>query len=213
MRAIAILLTATTIASVASPCRAQSADDTDFTAPRRHHVTVSASPRTSRMLITPVGAHEPIAECVNQCEFQALPGRYILDAQERETGEHQRIAFRVRRPTSFVFEEGDATARTVGASVGVIGSLSVVVGLGLILGNASLGDDASPQTAAQHRALEVGIGMLLGGILATPTGWIIFGQNRSRLTQGYDPNSASRGLKFGLIGVNGGLGLGGSALF
>jgi hypothetical protein len=166
------------------------------------------------MRITPVGSHEAIAECANQCEFQALPGRYLLDAQERETGEHHRIGFRVRRPTSFVFEEGDPTARVVGASVGVVGSLSVLIGLGMILSNAGLGDDASPQTAAQHRASEVGIGLLLGGILATPTGWIIFAQNGPRLTQGYDPNTASRGsIRLGLVGVNGGFGLGGSALF
>lgn len=175
MNAIAVLLTTATIVSVVSPARAQSAGEPDYAGGRRAHVSISAGTGTAVLRITPVGSSEPIAECANYCEFLALPGRYTLDAQERE-GEHHRIGFRVRRSSSFLFKEGDRTVRAVGASVGVIGSLSVMVGLGLILGNASLGDGAPPQTSAQHRASQVGIGMFLGGLLATPIGWIVFGQ-------------------------------------
>jgi hypothetical protein len=87
----------------------------------------------------------------------------------------------------------------------------------MVLSNAAIAEDSGePQTSAQRKAAQIGLGLLLGSAVVTPIGWVMFGQSGPRLTELYNPNAATnRGpsLRLGLVGVNGGLGLGGRAVF
>jgi hypothetical protein len=195
---------------------AQSALPPAYFQPRPAHVSISA-PERATLQIVPKGGTGPQVECANYCDFWALPGRYTLYTRDHETGERHELTLKIKDNARFTFEQGNDTTRALGAGLGIAGALSGVAGFFMVLSNAAIAEDSgAPQTPAQRTRAELGLGLLLGSAVVTPIGWVMFGGSGPKLTELPDASAATNRaprLRLGLVGVNGGLGLGGFAAF
>lgn len=198
---------------------AQSAFAGDYGAPYGAHVSISAGKRALSLRIAPQGEAKPIEECENYCDFWALPGRYTLYTFDHASGERRELDFRVKQSARYTLQMGDDTARDVGLAVGISGAASIVAGMFLVapvvLSAMCEGSDCVSDRERQRA--NIGLGLLLGGAVATPVGFTIFSKNRTLLRRIREPAYATEepgpSVRVGVIGVNGGLGLGGVALF
>jgi len=177
------------------------------------HISIQAAPATE-LEVMPSGAaagSAAVARCTQYCEFWAPLGRYTVQARDPSTGERKDLPLRIKKSSRFELEAGDDSTSTAGMFFGVAGAIALPIGLiTLAAGVTSSGDDAS--------ATRVGLGLLLGGAIATPVGWSMYASSRTRLTR-IDGSSYTRAqtasqVRLGLTGGGrSGLGLGGTVTF
>jgi hypothetical protein len=191
----------------------------DFYGSESAHVSIDAGDKPASLQIVPVGESEPVAACENYCDFWALPGRYTLYTRDHDTGVRHELGLRVKRSVRYSLQQGDDGARDAGLAVGITGSAAIVIGLlmmmPLVLSN--ICEDTNCTTDGERSAAEIGLGLMLGGAIATPIGFSVFSHNRTKLTpvaeRAYGTNDSGPSVRVGVVGVNGGLGLGGLAVF
>jgi len=199
--------------------RAQSAFAGDYGEPYGAHVSISAGARPLSLQIVPEGAAKPIEQCENYCDFWALPGRYTLYTFDHASGERRELGFRVKRSARYSLQMGDETARDVGLAVGITGSAAIVAGLFMIapVVLSSMCEGSNCVSASERRTANIGLGLLAGGAVATPIGFSVFSKNRTMLRpireRAAVTSEPGPSLRVGVIGVSGGLGLGGVAIF
>lgn len=183
------------------------------------HVSISAGERALSLRIAAQGEARPIEECENYCDFWALPGSYTLYTYDHASGERRELAFRVKRSARYTLQIGDDTARDVGLAVGISGAASIVVGMFLVapVVLSAMCEGSDCVSDRERRTANIGLGLLLGGAVATPVGFTIFSKNRTMLRpireRAAENGEPGPSVRVGVIGVNGGLGLGGVALF
>ena len=176
------------------------------------HVSIQAASFTELEVVPSGGTGlPPVARCTAYCDFWAPPGKYTLFAHDRSTGERKNLSLRIKRSSRFEFEAGDDGARSTGLALGIAGSVSLLVGLVLILPAMM-----SSSSDSERDGATVGLGLLLAGAVATPIGWAMYSQNRTRLTRidegSYRPTETK--VRVAVIGLGqGGLGLGGMVTF
>jgi hypothetical protein len=189
-------------------------------APDPVHVVVDGGSKDVELRLSRERSEETLLRCQGRCEFFAPRGRYRIYARDSSTGKEYELGLRVRRPSEFLLRQGDSSARITGLVVGIAGSVSVVTGMVLVLPSLMSGlchDSEGCTTEAERTMGKVGLGLLLGGAIATPIGWIMFGKNRTRLQLLEEPVSgvgAAERFRLGFGGVaSGALGFSGMARF
>lgn len=197
---------------------AQSPFAGDYGEPYGAHVSISAGERALSLQIVPEGGSKPLEQCENYCDFWALPGRYTLYTFDHASGERRELGFRVKRSARYSLQMGDDTARDVGLAAGITGSAAIVAGLFMIapVVLSSMCEGSDCVSASERRTANMGLGLLAAGAVATPVGFTVFSKNRTMLRPIRELSAASDpgpSVRFGVIGVSGGLGLGGVALF
>jgi hypothetical protein len=193
----------------------RSSDDTPFGA----HVSISAGKPGEALQIVPDGDEKPVAECDNYCDFWALPGRYTLYTSGNGDGEKHTLHFRIKRSARYTLREGDDSARDAGLTLGIAGSVAIVAGffmtMPLVL--SSVCEDSNCATNSDRNWAAAGLGFMAAGAIATPIGFVVFSHNRTKLQPLAEPSyigqNAITSVRVGVIGVNAGLALGGSAVF
>ena len=111
----------------------------------------------------------------------------------------------VKRSSEFLLRQGDATASAGGMALGIAGPFVFGSGAVLVL--------QSALSSGEGRA-KVGLGLMLAGAIMTPIGWVVYGQNRSKLELADQGASTPARFRVGLAGVApGALGLAGVAQF
>jgi len=182
-------------------------------------VAIYSGTGSTHLRLVPLGGKEAVAECVGMCDFSALPGRYTLYTHDASTGDDHQVSLRIKRSSRFQLVQGDDSARDGGLVLGITGSVSVVAGFFMVLPVvfSSMCEDTHCTTSGERVTAEVGLGLLLGGIVATPIGFAVFGHNRTKLKlideSPYEARSNGPSLRLGVIGVNGGVGFGGVGSF
>lgn len=184
--------------------------------PNAHVVIDSGEPHMELQLLRG-SSEEPLLSCQQRCEFMAPPGRYRLKLRDPSTGFEHEQGLRIKASSRYQLQQGDAGARTAGLVFGIAGPASIVVGMVLVLpallsaGCHGCSDDDGSSTAT------AGAIMILGGLVATPIGWVVYAQNRTRLQLVSDSQEGAlpvERLRVGLGGVApGALGLTGVARF
>jgi hypothetical protein len=198
---------------------AQQALAADYGEPYGAHVSISAGERPLSLRIVAQGETKPLEECENYCDFWALPGRYTLYTFDHVSGERRTLDFRVKRSARYSLQMGDNSARDAGLAVGITGSAAIVAGLFLTLPAllASMCEDTNCVSDSERHAATIGLGLIVAGAVATPIGFSLFSKNRTLLRPIRERAAASSepspSVRIGVIGVSGGLGLGGAALF
>ena len=182
------------------------------------HVAIYSGSGATHLRLVPVGGKEPIAECVGMCDFSALPGRYTLYTHDTSSGDEHQVSLRIKRSSRFQLLQGDDSARDAGLVLGITGSVSIISGFFMVLPVvfSSICEASNCTTPGERVTAEVGLGLLLGGIVATPIGFVVFAHNRTKLKlidqSPYEANN-SPSLRLGVIGLNGGVGFGGVGTF
>lgn len=119
-----------------------------------------ATPAKDRPLY--VCAHPP-------CSLALAPGRYQLYAGgSRKTVAGSREVT-LSTPTTFVVDPDTKLHRAAGALIGAGGAISLFVGAAFLV-SALCWDCSGAGTRAQ-----AGFALMLGGLVATPVGWVMFG--------------------------------------
>ncbi len=189
------------------------AQDDELRAPwvRLAHVSISAPAGIERMAVLSQG--NVVAECSNYCDFWAPPGRYTFYASDGGS-DRTKLSLRIKDNARLAYQEEDETMRSAGMVLGLFGSLSTVVGLVVLFANADVGGD-SPMPQSTSRSAEAAGGLMaLGGAIATPIGFVMFSHGRAKLTPvAADEAKSTPHLQLGFVGVSGGIGLGGGAVF
>ena len=180
------------------------------------HISVHAAPATQLEIVpsgSPLGT-PAVARCTEYCDFWALPGKYTVYTQD-SSGKRQDVPLKIKQSSRFNLETGNQSAAAAGLILGISGSVTALVGFLMTL--SVLGDASSPSDSEKSTA-SVGLGVLLVGALATPIGFVMYGENHTRLTRidegSYTPVNPIRQVRVGVTGVGlGGLGLAGVASF
>jgi hypothetical protein len=187
--------------------------------PNAAHVAIYTGTGSMHLRLVPAGSKEAVADCVGICDFSALPGRYTLYTHDASTGADHELSLRIRRSSRFQLQQGDDGLRDAGLVVGITGSVSVVAGLFMVmpLVLSSMCEDWNCTSDDERLVGRIGLGLMLGGIVATPIGFTMFAHNRTKLKlideSPYEAQSSGPSLRLGVMGVNGGVGLGGVGTF
>jgi hypothetical protein len=115
----------------------------------------------------------PAAVCFDRCELTAVPGRYLLRVSGPPgSGVHtSKRHFDLRDGSVVTIDPPSSFGRYSGLALGVAGPVLLLGGLFLAVNSTSLtGERDQPYYA-------LGIGSIVTGVVATPVGWIMFGEN------------------------------------
>jgi hypothetical protein len=140
-----------------------------------------------------------VARCNTPCALDLEPGKYsirLTDSSGNETVEPTRIV----GSSHLTITPPDQTAKWTGLALGIGGTGSALVGVGLLfaLTIGSLGDHyegPSPQRPAWM--VPTTVTTLVVGAIATPIGWTIFGKNRKPAID-FEPLEAGPATSFRL---------------
>jgi hypothetical protein len=202
--------------------RAQTAAQQGYPPPYLAHVSILAAPSTELEVVPNSAARgsPPVARCTEYCDFWTPPGKYTVHARDPISGERKELSLRVKQSSRFELDPGDDEARATGFAVAMGGSAAVLAGLVLVMPVlvSRWCDEDCVTSKNQRDTAGVGLGLILAGMITSPIGWIIYGNNRARLVR-IDERSrlateAQKQVRVGVVGVGpGGLGLGAVATF
>jgi hypothetical protein len=207
---------------LAATAHAQAALPAGYPPPYLSHVSIQAAPST--LLEVWPKSHAPgspaVARCTAYCDFWAPPGKYTVYALDPLSGERKDLSLRIKQSSRFELEPGDDEARATGFAVAMGGSAAMLAGLVLVMPRvlAAWCEGDCTTSKAQRDTASAGLGLLLAGVIAAPIGWIIYGNNATRLKRIDDrpprANDTESLVRVGVVGVGqGGLGLGALATF
>jgi hypothetical protein len=175
------------------------------------HVAVRITARTSEFGAELKRDDNVVARCSTPCALELAPGKYsirLTDSEGNETVEKAKIT----GASHLSITAPDPTAKWTGLTLGIGGTGSALVGVGLLfaLTIGSLGDHyEGPAPERPAWMVPTTVATLVVGAVATPVGWTMFGRNR-KPTIDFEPlgaDSASFRLERLSVGVAGGAGL------
>lgn len=117
----------------------------------------------------------PLALCTGACQATIVPGRYRLYVNATPGTRAGGREVQISEPSRLLVTPRTEARRTTGLTLGIAGPVLTVLGslLFLVNINNSFRDDGSSR--ADGGQLAAGLGMMLGGIVITPIGWVMFG--------------------------------------
>jgi hypothetical protein len=201
----------------ATIARAQDAPRSTPRAGAEVPVLISGAAPSVKLRVVDADTDETVAECQGRCLFSTKRGRYTVYTRDAVADTRRQLSVVIEGRSHFVFEEGNDAVRNGGLVLGIVGPAAIVTGF-LMMTPALLSGgchDPDCTTDGEQLAARVGLGLLIGGAVATPVGWTVFASNRARLVLRADSSTrlAPRlGVSVGGVG-GGGLGLVGSARF
>jgi hypothetical protein len=117
----------------------------------------------------------PLALCAGDCQATIMPGRYRLfvnaTADTRPGGREVLIA----EPSRLLITPRSEARYATGLVLGIAGPVLMVLGSVVLLNNAFDSIDSDGNSRRSADATMTGALMVLGGIVITPIGWIMFG--------------------------------------
>ena len=147
-----------------------------------------------------------IVRCYHQCSFWGLPGRYTLWATSPEREVLYETALRVGERTAFKVSSGHPDVRSAGLIVGIVGPIAMVGGLILWVDQLASAPHCDPYPCREAPPTDlVPPAMLIGWLVATLGGWIIFGAMAPSVTpvdeKAFKPTQSARPprLQLGLL--------------
>jgi len=220
MNARPTLISAVATFLLAGTARAQSAPAW-YPQPTPVHLSIQAPPFTELEIVPADAPGSPaVARCSEYCDFWAWPGKYTLYSRDNTSKERRELPMRVKQSGRYVFEAGDADARATGLAVGIAGTVAIGAGFAMMIPAimSQMCEDTNCTSAAERRAANAGLVVLLAGVVSTPIGWTMYVGNRTRLKRVDDGSHAlgepRRQVRVSVVGVGlGGIGLGGLATF
>lgn len=117
----------------------------------------------------------PLAFCTDACQATIVPGRYRLFVNATPDTRAGGREVQISGPSQILVTPRSEARRTTGLTLGIGGPVLMVLGSVLFLSSLrnSLGHgDSSSSDGGQAVA---GLGMMVGGIVITPIGWVMFG--------------------------------------
>jgi hypothetical protein len=165
------------------------------------------------------GGVPPPARCVTPCSLMLWRGRYrVAVAETPDTFAGNRV-IEVEGPTRFVLTPRDRGKRTLGLVLGVGGSVLLVAGVLVAVHGSEVADrpgciGAEACSSRWTPELTTGLLLVLGGLAATPIGWVMFGKSFRPGVQ-LDRGAAGSAVapRLSVIAMPGGAGLGGRVDF
>lgn len=181
------------------------------------HVVIDSGEPQMKVQLLRGSSEEPLLSCEGRCEFMAPPGRYRVKLRDPSTGFEHEQGLRIKESSQFQLQPGDAGARTAGLVFGIAGPASIVLGMVLVLPALLASGCHGCSGGGENTTATIGVVMILGGIVATPVGWVVYAQNRTKLQLVSDLQDGTppvERFRVGLGGVApGALGLTGVAQF
>ena len=189
------------------------------------HVSIQARPFVELEVVpsrpTPSYPSAPlVARCTEYCDFWTFPGTYTLYARDQSTGESKQLSLHIERSSRFDLQLGDDADRATGLGLGIGGSAAIFAGLIMMVPVllSVMCEGPSCTTDAEQQVAVVGLGLVLGGAIATPIGWSMYIHNRTRLKRiherSYQALESPNQVRVGVVGfARGGFGLGAIATF
>lgn len=119
------------------------------------------------------GLDLPIARCRTPCVAHLVPGRYRLAvAATDETLDGSR-SIQIEGSSELEVDPDSASQRTTGLVLGIGGPVASMLGAVLLLSNVCI-DSCSHENGG---AAAAGALVMLGGMVVTPIGWILFARS------------------------------------
>lgn len=174
------------------------------------HVVVGVYPEWMKP-----GQGPPLARCTTPCSLAMQRGGYRFDVEATDTVLEGNRVVGIGAPSRLVVTPRHTAQRTVGLVLGITGSVAVLVGSVLVL--VALNDTNScaldgfdcSRTVAHPSEAIAGALLVLGGAVAAPIGWVLFGKSH-RPAIDVEPFRTSRRItpEVGVVPMPAGLGLG-----
>lgn len=111
-----------------------------------------------------------VSRCSTPCRLTLPMGRYRLFVHRTSNTLAGRRKLDIGGPTTVVLEPKGPSQRNIGLTLGIVGSVALIFGVGMALGGANFQEDPERATIAAS--------LLVGGLIATPVGWVMFGVGR-----------------------------------
>lgn len=117
----------------------------------------------------------PLALCTDACQATIVPGRYRLFVNATAGTRAGGRVVDISGPSQLLVTPRTEARYTTGLTLGIGGPVLMVLGSLLFLASLGngLGHDAGSSSDGGQAA--AGLGMLVGGIVITPIGWVMFG--------------------------------------
>jgi hypothetical protein len=117
----------------------------------------------------------PIATCPGNCRVFLAPGTYRFLVTETESTLKGSRVIDVTGPMAIDFDPDTRTQRSTGLVMGIAGPIAMLVGFGILLGDGL--HDEYDERDDDEAGRTVGGLLLIGGLAATPIGWVMFGRS------------------------------------
>jgi hypothetical protein len=115
--------------------------------------------------------HEtPIATCKRSCRLWVYPGTYRIQVTKTASTVSGNRVIEVPGPMAIDFRPDTSAKRSVGLLMGIAGPVMVLAGLSIGLSSYDHEEDGGASVDS-----NVAVAMVLGGLVATPVGWVLFG--------------------------------------
>jgi hypothetical protein len=130
-----------------------------------------------RLEIQDPRTRRPLAFCTGACQATIVPGRYRFyanaTAETRSGGRDMDI---VDASKILVSPRSEAQHST-GLVLGIAGPALMVLGAAVFLTNIAntYQEDGSGSSSGRAEGALAGVGLMLGGMVLTPIGWVMFG--------------------------------------
>ncbi len=130
-----------------------------------------------------VGVDPPIVACDAACRVVVAPGTYKIFVRDTEDTVSGSREIDVSRPMRITMDPDTVEHRSVGLGLGIAGPIAMIVGIVVVIGSwqdCGHGDydyayDGRRACGGNDSARALGILSLVGGLTATPVGWVMFG--------------------------------------
>jgi hypothetical protein len=117
----------------------------------------------------------PLATCPGNCRVFLHPGTYRFLVTETDRTLSGSRVIDVTGPMAIDFDPDTTTQRSSGLVMGIAGPIAMLVGFGLLIGD-DLHDEYDERDEDETRRTVGGL-LLIGGLAATPIGWVMFGRS------------------------------------
>lgn len=162
-------------------------------------------------------AADPLAVCNGDCQFWALPGRYTVYTLDHTTGARHDLDLRVKGFAEYHLVQGNDAVHDWGVGLEYTGAVASAVGfLTMLYALSAPSCESNCKDDNNGRTVVIGLGILGAGLATVVVGFGLDTGNRSGFVphdEWSEANGRSPQLRFGLVPVFAGLGLGGTARF
>jgi hypothetical protein len=114
----------------------------------------------------------PLALCTDACQATIVPGRYRLFVNATPTTRAGGRDVQISEPSRLLVTPRSEGRYSTGLALGIAGPVLMVLGSVVFLVNIN---DSLRDGSGSGDGAVAGLGMMLGGIVMTPIGWVMFG--------------------------------------
>ena len=131
-----------------------------------------------RLEIQDPRTRRPLAYCTGACQATIVPGRYRFFANataETRSGGHD---MEIVDASKILVTPRSEAQHSTGLVLGIAGPALMVLGAAVFLSNLATTyetDGSSSSSSSRAEGVLAGMGLMIGGMVLTPIGWVMFG--------------------------------------